>query len=106
LSSSSRPDPFNYPFTVDAHQGDTLFLFGCKEKPNASLIAAFYRINYEKPMPFNMIPYSAALLRADGMGRFATRLVVGMDMPSGSYKLATGSGKLTFNLFDVFMHIP
>ena len=106
LSKTTRPDPFNYPFTVNAEKGDTLFLSGCKEKPNSSLTIAFYRINYEKLRPFNMIPYSAAIIRTDGTGRFGTKFIVGMDLPAGSYKLATGLDKLTFNLFDVYLQIP
>ena len=106
LSNSPRPDPFDYPFTVDAHQGDTLFLFACNEKPNSSLIVAFYRINYERLTPLNMNPHSAALVRINGKGRLKTKFIVGMDMPSGSYKLAVGSKKLAINLFDVLMNIP
>jgi hypothetical protein len=106
LSRTPRPDPFDYPGTVEARQGDMLFLFGCNEKPNTDLTLAFYRINYEKLEPFNMIPRSAGVIRADGSGRFATKFIIGKDMPSGSYKLATGTQELAINLFDVYMFIP
>jgi hypothetical protein len=106
LSSTPRPDPFAYPGSVEARQGDTLFLFGCNEKPNTDLTVAFYRINYEKLEPFNMIPRSAGVIRVDEAGRFATKFTIGKDMPSGSYKLATGTGELAINLFDVYMYIP
>jgi hypothetical protein len=106
LSRIARPDPFDYPRSVEARQGDTLFLFGCNEKPNTDLTLAFYRINYEKIEPFNMIPRSAGVIRADGSGRFATKFTIGKDMPSGSYKLATGTQELAINLFDVYMFIP
>ncbi len=106
LSHISRPDPFDYPSTVEAHHGDTLFLFGCNEPPNSSLVVAFYRINYEKMEPFNMIPYAAGMVQVDRSGRFATKFTIGLDMPSGSYKLATGIERPEINLFDVYMYIP
>jgi hypothetical protein len=105
LSSDKHPDPFDYPHTVQARAGDSLYLFGANEAPRTKTKVVFYYITnsqYED-LSFKMTPALAAEFQVNDQGRYASVIRLGTDLQKGAYKLASGSGELEINLFDIYL---
>jgi hypothetical protein len=107
ISRGKTPDPFDYPHTVRAQAGDTLYLFGANEAPRTKTKVVLYFITDSQNMDlsFKMAPAMAAEFQTDAQGRYASVIRVGKDLQKGAYKVASGPGNPVINLFDVYLLI-
>lgn len=107
ISRDRRPDPFDYPNSVRATAGDSLFLFGANEAPRTKTKVVLYSItdSQYKDLSFKMAPAMAAEFQVNAQGRYASVIRVGKDLQKGAYKLASGPGEPVINLFDVYLLI-
>lgn len=107
ISRDKRPDPFDYPHSVAAKAGDSLYLFGANEAPRAKTKVVLYSITDSQYMDlsFKMAPAMAAEFQTNAQGRYSSVIKVGNDLQKGAYKLATGQGDPVINLFDVYLLI-
>jgi hypothetical protein len=107
ISRDRKPDPLDYPHTVTAQAGDTLYLFGANEAPRTRTKVVLYRITDSQyaDLSFKMAPAMAAEFQTDAQGRYASIIRVGKDLQRGAYKVATGPGDPVINLFDVYLLI-
>jgi hypothetical protein len=107
ISRDKAPDPLDYPDTVKAQAGDTLYLFGANEAPRTKTKVVLYRItdNQYADLSFKMVPAMAAEFQTDAQGRYASVIRVGKDLQRGAYKVATGPGNPVINLFDAYLLI-
>jgi hypothetical protein len=107
ISRDKRPDPFNYPHSVAAKAGDSLYLFGANEAPRAGTKVVLYHItdSQYKDLSFRMEPAMAAEFQTNAQGRYSSVIKLGNDLQKGAYKLASGTGDPVINLFDVYLLI-
>jgi hypothetical protein len=107
ISRDRKPDPFDYPYTVTARPGDSLYLFGANEAPRTKTKVVLYFItdSQYKDLSFKMAPEMAAEFQTDAQGRYAAVIKIGKDLQKGAYKVATGPGDPVINLFDVYLLI-